>query len=176
KYFRKNKISLRQCFIFDCCFSGGIAKKGKSTRGSADVPIPEGSNGTVKQDAEDFFFQDKAIISSADDNQTAIEVGGSINHGIFTYNFGRALGSADLNKDNVVTALEAFFKSKEETVQMAKKFQHEQVPQISGNASGIFLSGKKIRNLLNQWILQNLLLLLQNLNQTQSNQILRSRW
>lgn len=142
KYLEKVK-SPKTVFIFDCCFSGGIAKKGKATRGSADVPIPEGSDGTVKQDSEDFFFQDKAIISSADDNQTAIEVGGSINHGIFTYNFGKALSTADLNKDNVVTALEAFFKSREETVQMAKKFQHEQVPQISGNASGIFLSGKK---------------------------------
>lgn len=81
KYLEKIK-SPKTVFIFDCCFSGGIAKKGKATRGSADVPIPEGSDGTVKQDAEDFFFQDKTIISSADDNQTAIEVGGSINHGI----------------------------------------------------------------------------------------------
>ncbi|TGK37938.1 caspase family protein [Leptospira andrefontaineae] len=135
--------SPKTVFVFDCCFSGGIAKKGKATRGSANVPIPEGSDGTVKQDSQDFFFQDKAIISSADDNQTAIEVGGTINHGIFTYNFGKALSSGDLNQDNVITALEAFFASKDETVNMAKKYDHEQVPQISGNASGIFLAGEK---------------------------------
>ncbi|PJZ71148.1 hypothetical protein CH373_01115 [Leptospira perolatii] len=134
--------SPKTVFVFDCCFSGGIAKKGKATRGSASVPIPEGSDGTVRQDPQDFFFQDKAIISSADDNETAIEVGGNINHGIFTYNFGKAL-SADLNKDDVVTALEAFFASKDETVNMARKFDHDQHPQISGNASGIFLAGEK---------------------------------
>lgn len=133
--------SPKTLFVLDCCYSGGIAKKGVSTRGSSPVPIPQGSDGVVRQNAEDFYFQNKAVISSADDNQTAIEVGGNINHGIFTYNFGRALETADLNGDRVVTALEAFFVSREETVKMAKRFNHEQVPQISGNASGVFLSG-----------------------------------
>jgi archaellum component FlaG (FlaF/FlaG flagellin family) len=134
--------SPKTLFMLDCCYSGGIAKKGKNTRGSSPVPISEGANGVVKQNSEDYYFQNKAIISSADDNQTAIEVGGAINHGIFTYNFGRALESADLNGDKVVTALEAFFVSKTETEKMAKKFNHEQSPQISGDASGVFLSGK----------------------------------
>ncbi|TGK21051.1 hypothetical protein EHO61_04125 [Leptospira fluminis] len=135
--------SPKTVFVFDCCFSGGIAKKGRATRGAAPVPIPQGSDGTVRQDPQDFYFQDKAIISSADDNQTAIEVGGNINHGIFTYTFGKALSTADLNHDNVVTALEAFFVSRDDTAAMAKKFDHEQVPQVSGNASGILLAGEK---------------------------------
>ncbi|WCL48819.1 caspase family protein [Leptospira sp. GIMC2001] len=140
-YLEKIK-SPKTLFVLDCCYSGGIAKKGLSTRGAAAIPIPEGSDGIVKQNAEDYYFQNKAVISSSDDNETSIEVGGSINHGVFTYNFGRALESADLNGDKVVTALEAFFVSKQETTKMAKRFNHDQNPQISGNASGVFLSGQ----------------------------------
>lgn len=136
--------STKTIFVFDCCYSGGIAKKGKNTRGNAEVPIAQGSDGVVLQNPEDFFFQDKAMISSSDDDQTSIEVGGTINHGIFTYNFGNALEKADLNNDKVVTALEAFFLAQKETVAMAKQFQHEQTPQISGNAAGIFLSGNPV--------------------------------
>lgn len=119
----------------------GLTKKGKNTRGAAEIPIAQGNDGVVRQNAEDYFFQDKAVISSSDDDQTSIEVGGTINHGIFTYNFGNALEKGDLNKDSVVTALEAFFVAKEETVKMARQFNHEQTPQVSGNAAGIFLSG-----------------------------------
>ncbi len=133
--------STKTVLVMDCCYSGGIAKKGKNTRGAADVPIAQGNDGVVRQNAEDYFFQDKAVISSSDDDQTSIEVGGNINHGIFTYNFGNALEKADLNNDKVVTALEAFFVAKNETVEMAKRFNHEQTPQVSGNAAGIFLSG-----------------------------------
>lgn len=139
----KSIKSEKTVFALDCCFSGGITKKGKSTRGSKDVPVPYGSDGVVRQDPEDFFFQNKAVISSADDNQTAIEVGGSINHGIFTYHFGRAFESGDLNGDKVITALEAFYHSRDAVVTMAKQFDHKQTPQISGNASGIILSGEK---------------------------------
>jgi len=133
--------SPKTVFAFDCCFSGGIAKKGKKTRGDKDVPIPDGTQGVVKE-ADDFFFQNKVIISSADDNQTAIELGGNINHGIFTYHFGRAMENADLNGDKVITALEAFFKTRDEVQRTARDNDHEQIPQISGNASGIFFSGQ----------------------------------
>lgn len=133
--------SQKTVLVMDCCYSGGIAKKGKNTRGAAEIPIAQGNDGVVRQNAEDYFFQDKAVISSSDDDQTSIEVGGTINHGIFTYNFGNALEKGDLNKDSVVTALEAFFVAKEETVKMARQFNHEQTPQVSGNAAGIFLSG-----------------------------------
>ena len=133
--------SPKTIFALDCCFSGGITKKGKSTRGDKEIPIPEGVQGTVKE-SDDFYFQNKVIISSADDNQTAIELGGNINHGIFTYHFGRSMETADLNGDKVITALEAFFKTKEDVQRTAKENDHEQTPQISGNASGIFLSGK----------------------------------
>ncbi|MCE9501500.1 MAG: caspase family protein, partial [Leptospira sp.] len=139
----KSIKSTKTVFAFDCCFSGGIAKKGKKTRGAGDVPIPDGSDGTVKQNPEDFYFQNKAIISSSDDDQTSMELGGDINHGIFTYNFGKALETGDLNGDKVVTALEAYFATKDAVVKMAKENDHEQTPQVSGNASGIYLAGKK---------------------------------
>ncbi len=134
--------SPKTILALDCCFSGGITKKGKKTRGE-EIPIPEGVQGTVKE-SDDFYFQNKVIISSADDNQTAIELGGNINHGIFTYHFGRAMESADLNGDKVITALEAFFKTRDDVQRTARDNDHEQVPQISGNASGIFLSGKEL--------------------------------
>lgn len=133
--------SPKTVLVMDCCYSGGIAKKGKNTRGAAEIPIAQGNDGLVRQNAEDYFFQDKAVISSSDDDQTSIEVGGTINHGIFTYNFGNALEKGDLNRDSVVTALEAFFIAKEDTIKMARQFNHEQTPQISGNAAGILLSG-----------------------------------
>jgi archaellum component FlaG (FlaF/FlaG flagellin family) len=133
--------SEKTVLVMDCCYSGGIAKKGKNTRGAAEIPIAQGNDGVVRQNQEDYFFQNKAVISSSDSDQTSIEVGGTINHGIFTYNFGNALEKADLNNDKVVTALEAFFVSQSETVKMAKQFSHEQNPQISGNAAGIYLSG-----------------------------------
>lgn len=139
--FLSNIKSPKTVLVMDCCYSGGIANKGKNTRGAAEVPIAQGNDGVVRQNSEDYLFQDKAVISSSDADQTSIEVGGTINHGIFTYNFGNAIDKADLNNDKVVTALEAFFVSKEETVKMAKKFNHEQTPQVSGNAAGIFLSG-----------------------------------
>lgn len=136
-----NIKSPKTVLVMDCCYSGGIANKGKNTRGAAEVPIAQGNDGVVRQNSEDYFFQDKAVISSSDADQTSIEVGGTINHGIFTYNFGNALDKGDLNNDKVVTALEAFFVAKEETVKMARKFNHEQTPQVSGNAAGILLSG-----------------------------------
>ncbi|MDF3819835.1 caspase family protein [Leptospira sp. 96542] len=139
--FLSNIKSPKTVLVMDCCYSGGIAKKGKNTRGAAEVPIAQGNDGVVRQNPEDYFFQDKAVISSSDADQTSIEVGGNINHGIFTYNFGNALETADLNNDKVVTALEAFFVAQKDTVKMAKQFSHEQTPQVSGNAAGIMLSG-----------------------------------
>ncbi|WP_411823982.1 caspase family protein [Leptospira sp. 'Mane'] len=139
--FLKDIKSPKTVLVMDCCYSGGIAKKGKNTRGAADVPIAQGNDGVVRQNPEDYFFQDKAVISSSDSDETSIEVGGTINHGIFTYNLGLALDKGDLNNDSVVTALEAFFVAKEDTVKMAKQFNHQQNPQVSGNAAGIFLTG-----------------------------------
>ncbi len=132
-------------FIMDCCFSGGIAKKGR--RGVGDVPVSEGADGTVIQNGDDnFYFQNKAIIASSDSNETSIEVRGSINHGVFTYWFAQGLDpkNGDLNKDGTVTALEAFEWSSRRVAQMAKQqFNHDQNPQISGNAKGIFLAGRE---------------------------------
>jgi uncharacterized caspase-like protein len=137
-----NKInSPNALLIMDACFSGGIAKKGQKTKGAAEIPIPDGKDGIIRQNQEDFYFQNKPVISSSDEDQTSIEVTGNINHGVFTYHFGKAIESADLNKDKVVTALEAFFQARQETIKTAKSFQHDQTPQISGNASGILLSG-----------------------------------
>jgi uncharacterized caspase-like protein len=132
--------------IMDCCYSGGIAKKGR--RGVGDIPTSPGSDGTVIQNGdENFYFQNKAIIASSDSNETSIEVRGSINHGVFTYWFAQGLDprNGDLNKDGTVTALEAFEWSSRRVADMAKKqFNHDQNPQISGNAKGIFLAGREV--------------------------------
>ena len=122
--------------ILDCCFSGGIAKKGAATRGASNVPIPEGQDYAVLQNLENVHFQNKVVISSADDNETAIEIGKPIEHGIFTYFFSKAILEADLNNDKNITAYEAFFKARNETTKLAAKANHKQVPQISGDASG----------------------------------------
>ncbi len=129
-------------FIFDCCFSGGIAKKGAKVRGNKNIPIPKGNDSVVLQDIDDVYFKDKVVIASADDNQTAIEMGPPIRQGVFTYYFSKAMLEADLNKDKKVTAYEAFFKARNDTVKLAKKARHKQVPQISGNASGFIFKGK----------------------------------
>jgi uncharacterized caspase-like protein len=129
--------------ILDCCFSGGIAKKGR--RGVGDVPVSESAAGTVIQNGDDnFYFQNKAIIASSDSNETSIEVRGAINHGVFTYWFAQGLvpSNGDLNKDGTVTALEAFEWSAKRVTAEAAKFNHAQHPQMSGNAKGIFLSGR----------------------------------
>ena len=99
-------------FIIDCCFSGGIAKKGAATRGDGKIPIPDGENSVVIQNAEDVYFQNKVVIAASDANETAIELSGSINHGVFTYYFSEAMNKADLNNDKKVTALEAFFSAR----------------------------------------------------------------
>lgn len=139
-----NRIrSPKTVFVLDCCYSGGIARKGRNTRGSSPIPIPEGSNGVVSQNSEDYYFQDKPVIASSDAHETSIEVGGSINHGLFTYNFGKALEKGDLNNDKVVTALEAFFMARDQTIKIAKRLNHDQHPQISGNASGVYLAGRR---------------------------------
>ncbi len=127
--------------ILDCCFSGGIAKKGQAVRGNGSIPIPEGSDSVVLQDLEGVFFQNKVVISSSDDNETAIELSDPINHGVFTYFFSEAILRADLNNDQIVTAYEAFYKARNDTIKTAAKVNHKQTPQISGDASGFFFVG-----------------------------------
>lgn len=137
EWFSKLKTK-KAVIILDCCFSGGIAKKGAATRGAANIPIPEGQDYAVLQDMENVHFQNKVVISSADDNETAIEIGKPIEHGIFTYFFSKAILEADLNGDKNITAYEAFFKARNETTKLAQKANHKQVPQISGDASGFY--------------------------------------
>ncbi len=127
--------------ILDACFSGGIAKKGASVRGAGNIPIAEGENSAVLQGDDDVFFQNKVVVSSADDNETAIELSAPINHGLFTYYFSDALLKGDLNNDGKVTAYEAFFRARKQTTETAAKVNHKQVPQISGDASGFFFVG-----------------------------------
>jgi len=134
-WFKKLKTK-KAVIILDCCFSGGIAKKGAATRGAANVPIPEGQDYTVLEDMENVHFQNKVVISSADDNETAIEIGKPVEHGIFTYFFSKSMLDADLNGDKNITAYEAFYKARNETTRMAERAKHKQVPQISGDASG----------------------------------------
>ncbi|MBX7058946.1 MAG: caspase family protein [Leptospirales bacterium] len=131
-------------WIFDCCFSGGLANRGQRARGTGQVPIDPGEQGRVLVNArEDIFFDDKAIVASSDADETSIEVRGSINHGIFTYFFAQALTPAngDMNRDGTVTILEAFEWARPRVTNEAKRFNHNQNPQISGRASGIFIAG-----------------------------------
>lgn len=135
--------SKKAVFIFDACYSGGIARKGGS-RGVGDIPIAEGTGGTIiaNQD-EQLYFKDKVIVGSAGSNELAWEVKGSINQGIFSYYFAQALNPAngDLNKDKTVTMHEAFGWTKPRVTALAKKIRKNQTPIMTGNASGIFVSG-----------------------------------
>lgn len=136
--------SPKTVFIFDACFSGGIARKGNQTRGEGEVPIAGNEPGAVIENGdESFYFQRKAIIGSSDSNETSIEVGGSVNHGLFTYYFAKGLDpdNGDLNRDKTVTVLEAFEWSARRVASHARRFSHRQHPQISGNASGISIGG-----------------------------------
>lgn len=131
-------------WVFDCCFSGGIVKKGKNTKGVGDIPVPEGSPGTVIQDGEqNFYFKDAVLIGSSDANETSIEVRGNINHGIFTYYFAQGLDpkNGDLNNDKSVSLYEAFTWSASRITEHAKQLRHKQNPQIRGNASGFLIAG-----------------------------------
>lgn len=137
-------IKAKVVWVFDCCFSGGIVKKGKETRGTGDIPIPENSPGTVIQDGDqNFYFKNAVLIGSSDSNETSIEVRGNINHGIFTYYFAQGLNptNGDLNSDKTVTLYEAFEWSSKRVIEHAKKLNHKQNPQIRGNASGYLISG-----------------------------------
>ncbi|MFN3604927.1 MAG: caspase family protein [Leptonema sp. (in: bacteria)] len=137
-------LKAKVVWTFDCCFSGGIVKKGKETRGTGDIPIPENSPGTVIQDGnQNFYFKDAVLIGSSDSNETSIEVRGNINHGIFTYYFAQGLNpvNGDLNNDKTVTLYEAFEWSSKRVTEHAKKLNHKQNPQIRGNASGYLIAG-----------------------------------
>lgn len=132
-------------WIFDCCYSGGIAKKGRKARGQGSIPIDKDQPGKVIENGdENFYFKDRAIIASSDANETSIEIRGGINHGIFTYYFAQGLQpkNGDLNRDGTVTAYEAFEWSKKRVIKAARRYKHRQTPQISGKASGIQLAGK----------------------------------
>ena len=134
-------------WIFDCCYSGGIARKGRKSRGAGEIPVSSGNGGTVIQNANkkaEVYFGNKAIVASSAGNETSIEIRGGINQGLFTYFFtqGIAPGNSDLNRDGSVTVYEAFEWSKKRVSQEAKKYNHKQTPQISGNAAGIIIAGK----------------------------------
>ncbi len=139
-----NGIKAKVAWVFDCCFSGGIVKKGKETRGTGDIPIPENSPGIVIQNGDkDFYFKNAVLVGSSDSNETSIEVKGNINHGIFTFYFTQGLNpsNGDLNNDKTVTLYEAFEWSKKRVSEHAKRLNHKQNPQIKGNASGYLISG-----------------------------------
>ena len=143
KWVRKIKTK-KLVWIFDACYSGGIAGKSKRTRGSGAIPIERGQQGKVIENGDaSIYFGDKAMIGSSSANQTAIEVGFPVNHGIFTYLFTQSLSpkKGDLNQDGSVTLLEAFEWTKPRVTQMAKRYSHNQTPVLGGNASGIFMAG-----------------------------------
>ena len=133
-------------WIFDACYSGGIASKNKLTRGSGTIPISKGQRAKVIADGDkDLFFGNRAIIGSSSANQTAIEIGAPINHGIFSYFFSQSLDlkNGDLNNDGTVTLLEAFAWTKPRVTEMAKRYNHRQTPLMGGKVSGIYLAGRQ---------------------------------
>lgn len=134
-------------WVFDCCYSGGIARKGRKSKGQGNIPVSADAGGTVIENANQKnkeYFENKAIVASSAGNETSIEVRGSINHGIFTYYFtkGFSPSNSDLNRDGSVTVYEAFEWSKKRVIKEAQKYNHKQTPQISGFASGIILAGR----------------------------------
>ncbi len=134
----------KKVWVFDCCFSGGIVKKGKNTRGAGDIPIPENSPGVVLQNADDnFYFKDAVLIGSSDANETSIEIRGNVNQGLFTYYFSQALNplNGDLNNDKTVSLYEAFEWSSSRVTEHARKLNHKQNPQLRGDAKGYLISG-----------------------------------
>ncbi len=146
KWVRKIKTK-KLVWIFDCCYSGGIASKGKKTRGNGSLPITVGQVGKVIEDGDkNLYFGNKAIIGSSSSNETAIEIGRPIENGIFTYYFSQSLDpeKGDLNQDGTVTLLEAFEWTRPRVVEAAHKYKHKQNPILGGNASGIYLTGREI--------------------------------
>lgn len=140
-----NQIRTKNALVvIDACFSGGMAKKGENVRGAENIPIPEGADSVVLQDIGDIYFKDKVVIGSADEDETAIEMGPPVSHGVFTYHFARAMTEADLNKDGDVSAYEAFYRAKKETVATAARVKHKQTPQISGDAENYYFVKKSV--------------------------------
>jgi uncharacterized caspase-like protein len=140
----KGVKSNKTVLIFDACFSGGIAKKGRRQRGVGNVPVSEAGGLVIQDGDESFYFDGKSVIGSSDSNETSIEItGGGVDHGVFTYWFAQGFDpqNGDLNHDKSVTVLEAFEWSSRRITEMAQKLQHSQHPQISGNASGILIAG-----------------------------------
>ena len=129
--------------ILDACYSGGINKKNKKTRGFQEIPIDENMKGVIIQNPEELFFKDKVILSSSDADETSVELGPPVAQGLFTYQFGHSFEDSDLDKNQMTSLLEIFFQAKKKTFSLAKKLNHKQNPQISGKAEDIFLMKTK---------------------------------
>ena len=145
KWIKKIKTK-KLVWIFDACHSGGIASKNKLNKGSGNIQVAKGQMAKVIENGdENLFFGNRAIIGSSAANQTAIEIGYPIRHGIFSYYFAKSLNpkDGDLNRDGTVTLLESFEWTKPRVIKKAGQFNHRQTPIIGGNVSGILLSGKR---------------------------------
>ena len=127
-------------WIFDACFSGGIVKKGR--RGMGNVPVDSAGGKVIQNGNDNFYFEGKTLISSADSNETAVELD-DLGHGLFTYWFVKGMNPAngDLNSDRVVTVLEAFEWSSKRVTNDAFSVRRRQHPQIVGSPSGIMIAG-----------------------------------
>ena len=140
----ENIESKKTVFVFDCCHSGGIARRNIQQRGTGDIPIGDGSSGIVLQNrTASNYFQDKVVVASSDSNETSIELSGNINQGLFTYYFAQALNpsNGDLNRDKTVTIFEAFEWTAKRVTETAKKVNHNQHPKLIGDGSGIQIAG-----------------------------------
>lgn len=130
---------------FDICYSGGFVQKGKHSKGLGDVPMAEGQQGAVIVDGHiNPYFKDSALVSSSDANETSLELsGGGINGGIFTHWFSKGFEKAngDMDGNNIVTLLEAYEWSSKRVTKMARRFKHDQHPQVAGKADNVALVG-----------------------------------
>jgi hypothetical protein len=128
-------------WVFDACFSGGLVQKGR--KGIGDVPIAADQPGAVMENRSAAYFTDKILVASSAADEPSLELTGHFNHGLFTYFFSEGFkpSNGDLNQDGAVTLLEAFEWSSVRVQDQAKQLKRRQTPQITGEASGVFLAG-----------------------------------
>ncbi|MHC9541894.1 MAG: caspase family protein [Vulcanimicrobiota bacterium] len=126
----------KKCVIFDSCYSGGFVGKKTAAR---NMTTREISNYFIKSFTKQLEkLNDIVFIGACKGSQTSAETQ-ALGHGIFTYYLieglgpsGNAAGPADVNKDGVVTAEEAY----EYATPLATKYNPDQNAQMQDNYGG----------------------------------------
>ncbi len=111
--FKSCKATKKLC-IADACFSGSIKEK----RGTSE------NTNSMNTSA------DIAVMMSLRNNQSSLEYGGYIEHGVFTYCLVQGLkGYADKNNDKTITVSEMYYYTRDKVMD---KTQNKQTPIIFG--------------------------------------------